>query len=353
MADPVQSSYRDLSELSSSTVKSQALQQEAILAAEHQALKAKKRSMVHKQEVTYLKEEICLLGLKDNKPSRASEEHEEAETGSTYTGVPTTVSSKRTLDEVEEVLGTPEPLCRQIKSRSKLRVKDPEKYNNQGLRQYCEFIRHCEVVHCLQPTDFLTDKTKILHTSLSLEGETLSAWLRFEKDAEEEPSWEDFKQKLRDLLQDPVTRSLSQGLRYEHAIQRVSQTVQQFVNYMDEIEGELPPYADIHRRQHLLAKLRPEIRRALNNYQVLPETRTGVINLAIQLEANLGVSKGASPTDRAQSGQGQTKGQQSGSQAEKSSKNQQKPKTDKKASSLQQEKTLAKATNKLQAEGST
>ena len=61
----------------------------------------------------------------------------------------------------------------------------------------------------------------------------------------------------------------------------------QFVNYLDEIEAELKPYDDGHRRQHLLAKLSLELQYTLNNYQNQPETRTGLIKLTIQLEANL------------------------------------------------------------------
>ena len=49
-------------------------------------------------------------------------------------------------------------------------------------------------------------------------------------------------------------------------MQRPGQTVTQFVNYLNEIEAELEPYDDRHRRQHLLAKLLPELQYALNNY---------------------------------------------------------------------------------------
>ena len=61
----------------------------------------------------------------------------------------------------------------------------------------------------------------------------------------------------------------------------------QFVNYLDDLEAELPAYSDEHRCQHLLAKLLPEICHTLNNYQHIPETRTELINLAIQLESNI------------------------------------------------------------------
>lgn len=61
----------------------------------------------------------------------------------------------------------------------------------------------------------------------------------------------------------------------------------QFVSYLYELEAELPPYSDEQRCIHLLAKLTPELRQAMHNYQNLPETRVGLIDLASQLEANL------------------------------------------------------------------
>lgn len=63
--------------------------------------------------------------------------------------------------------------------------------------------------------------------------------------------------------------------------------MQTFVAYLESIEAELEPYSDGHRKQHLLSKLRPEIRRAITNYQDIPITRAGLISLAARLEQNL------------------------------------------------------------------
>ena len=63
--------------------------------------------------------------------------------------------------------------------------------------------------------------------------------------------------------------------------------MQDFVNYLDELELEAEfGYTDKQRLQHLQAKLTPSLRMTLNNYQQTPTTRQGLINLAIQLEAN-------------------------------------------------------------------
>ncbi|KAH0538527.1 hypothetical protein FGG08_004914 [Glutinoglossum americanum] len=98
---------------------------------------------------------------------------------------------------------------------------------------------------------------------------------------------EDYDSGNQHILQDPVTRAAMQSHRYDRAQQRPNQTVKQFVSYMDDLEADLLPYSDEHRRQHLFAKLKPELRRALANYQEVPTTRQGLINLATQLEANL------------------------------------------------------------------
>ena len=100
-------------------------------------------------------------------------------------------------------------------------------------------------------------------------------------------SWESYKTFLRDLLQDPITYASTLAHWYNEATQCHSQTVAQFVNYLDELEAELPPYSDEHWHQHLLAKLIPELWHPLNNYQHIPGTWSGLRGLATQLEANL------------------------------------------------------------------
>jgi hypothetical protein len=60
------------------------------------------------------------------------------------------------------------------------------------------------VAHQLQPDEYPTDCIKLLYVSLLLEGETLDAWLHYKKD-NGVVTWEDFKQMLRNLLQDLVT----------------------------------------------------------------------------------------------------------------------------------------------------
>jgi hypothetical protein len=107
-------------------------------------------------------------------------------------------------DGDDDLLDSPEMAHHWIVVHSRLHIQEPEKYDSQNLRRYREFIRYCEVVHQLQPDEYPMDHTKLLHVSLSLEGETLDAWLCYKKD-NGMVTWEDFKQILRNLLQDLVT----------------------------------------------------------------------------------------------------------------------------------------------------
>ena len=151
-----------------------------------------------------------------------------------------------------------------------------------------EYISSCETTFRLSKSNYPDDATKVLYASQFLTGETKRAWLRLEQTkGKDNIMWDEYTEWLRDQLQNPVTCASTLARKYDEAAQRPNQTVIQFVNYLDDLEAELPPYSDEHRRQYLLAKLSLEIRHALNNYQHIPETRTGLINLAIQLEGNM------------------------------------------------------------------
>jgi hypothetical protein len=128
----------------------------------------------------------------------------------------------------------------------------------------------------------------VLYAAQYLTGEPARAFERLETTkGEDATTWEEYKAYLKDLLQDPVTRNATVVQRYAEAYQRQGQTVAQFVNYLDELEAELPPYSDVHRLQHLRGRLLPELDCALSNYQQLPDTRAGLITLATQLEASM------------------------------------------------------------------
>src|SRR5437667_2977782 len=180
------------------------------------------------------------------------------------------------------------PPSKRVPPTSGIKLVAPEKYNGKSISAMKEYISSCETTFRLSKSNYPDDATKVLYASQFLTGETKRAWLCLEQTkGKDNITWDEYTEWLQDQLQNPVTRASTLARKYDEAAQRPNQTVIQFVNYLDDLEAELPPYLDEHRRQHLLAKLSPEIRHALNNYQHIPETRTGLINLAIQPEGNM------------------------------------------------------------------
>ena len=129
-----------------------------------------------------------------------------------------------------------------------------------------------------------------------LRGEPASAWQREEKiRGEDTTSWQEFKQFLHDLLLDPVNQSIIIAQAYGRAHQERNQSVQAFVAYLDELEADLSDIGEEARRLNLLVKLRPELHRAITNYQDVPESRAAVITLAMRLEENQRQARGHQP----------------------------------------------------------
>ena len=123
------------------------------------------------------------------------------------------------------------------------------------------------------PDIYEQDSAKVLYASQYIGGELADAFEHFkETKGRDNITWEEFKEFLKDEQMNPVTRTTTLARWYDEAIQRPGQSVTQFVNYLDDLEAELEPYSDEHHRQHLLAKLSPEICYTLNNYQEIPST---------------------------------------------------------------------------------
>ena len=60
-----------------------------------------------------------------------------------------------------------------------------------------------------------------------------------------------------------------------------------FEAYLRSLEAQLPPFSPAHLVSNLFTKLRPDLRKALTNYQDLPKTRDGLLALAARLEHNI------------------------------------------------------------------
>ena len=186
-------------------------------------------------------------------------------------------SSKRRRRNVDEYAET------NVKAPSK-----PPEYLGKTVRQHTDFIRECNQIFDLDPKTFRSDFVRITYASKAVKGEAGDAWdrcLRFEDG--KSYSWDQFATFLLDLIQSPANRYHSSILKYEEAKQGATQTVQSFVAYMDQLESELEPYTEKLRMQHLLAKVRPELREKVTEYPSPMTDRPELIRLLSQFEENM------------------------------------------------------------------
>jgi hypothetical protein len=155
----------------------------------------------------------------------------------------------------------------------------------------------CDVNFRRDPRQFNDDVAKVLYAMQCLRGEPRDRWrAREAEQGRDRASWQAFSDFLLDLIQNPVNRQLNTAQRYADARQRVGQSIHTYVTYIEGLEDELPVYTEEQRRLHLLTTFRSEIRTAITNHQVIPDTRTGLIALAARLEENMNSRQHAGST---------------------------------------------------------
>lgn len=163
-------------------------------------------------------------------------------------------------------------------------------YGSKNWAEYYEYTNKVELNCDYKLSIAPTEKDKVLYAVIPCTKTIQDSWrLRQNSDARlrNSPTWVDFKEFLASLLEHPVNRGLSAADRYESPRQRADQTTDEFATYLGRLEEELPPYDDQHRKQHLLSKLRPELKRALKAYPTQPDTHHELVSLALRLEQNV------------------------------------------------------------------
>lgn len=182
---------------------------------------------------------------------------------------------------------------------NKPRLKEPDPFKGKTLKEAREFIRSLELVFALSGEVYQRDREKVLYGVMFLAGEPRETWHHeHEVGGFEDYSWAEFKSFVLDSVEDPVNRALSVAIAYDTAKQGDSQTAQAFATELATLEEQVEPYTEAQRTRHLLAKLKPALRRAIISYHNVPTTRSELISLATRLESADGKS---SATERSQS----------------------------------------------------
>jgi hypothetical protein len=216
-------------------------------------------------------------------------------------------SIERALPILSEA--TPDPVVATPRAGSKRRTEDdlpsrpvkrnlkPEKlpeYRGKTVREHLEFFRRAEIAFRLTPEEFEDDLRKVLFVMQYLQGEPQDAWYRHYETADLNLlTWEQFKEFMLDLVEDPVNRQLHIAQRYEDAAQQPRQSAQSFAAYLSSLEAQLNPFTEEQQVFAFFCKLRPELRKQVAMYQDLPKTRESMVALATRVENSM---KGTSTT---------------------------------------------------------
>jgi len=169
-----------------------------------------------------------------------------------------------------------------------LRARPPPMYKGKNIKEHADFVYACEAAFRFAGKLNAPDERKVSYAMTHVEGEPRDRWAARCKEVDPATvTWEEFSNFLLDLIQDPVNRGMTTAQRYYDAQQKTGQSVNAFVSYVEQLEAEMEPFSDVHRRQHLLAKLRPELRKAITNHQNVPDNRSALISLAARLEDNM------------------------------------------------------------------
>ncbi|KAI9780501.1 MAG: hypothetical protein M1816_002840 [Peltula sp. TS41687] len=164
---------------------------------------------------------------------------------------------------------------------SRLRVKDPKTYEGKNQGELDTFILDCERVVRTRSSQYKKEWRRAHYAE---------GWIKPEL----------AKSNLKDYLQDDLRpkafRAKDACRKWLQASQHQNQTVSSFVKYIDQLENDLPPIPEDMKRLRLMCAFRPEIELAIEQRADIPESREGLITLAINIEGAHKGQRSANPS---------------------------------------------------------
>ena len=169
-----------------------------------------------------------------------------------------------------------------------LRPERMRPYKGSSTGEHLRWFREVEIRFLMSPEYFTTDQAKVIYCMQSLEGDPNTQWYGYcQAHRLNVITFEFFKSFLLDLIADPVNRRLLAYEKWEAAKQRQDEKVSNFKAYLEELEAHLPPFAEEHRANIFLAKLRPELKNKILSTDNVPKQREEILAMAIMQETIL------------------------------------------------------------------
>lgn len=194
------------------------------------------------------------------------------------------ISVGRSATPSVRVAVVPEALSRRS-GGGRPRLREPPVFKGRTIKEARDFLTALELTFALMPDAYETDASRVLYGVMYLGGEPSEQWHLSHRVGDLEGyTWKQFKQFVQDAVEDPVNRSLTNIVAYETARQKEGQSVSAFATELATLEDQIAAYTPEQRVQHLLAKLRPELRTDIITYHKVPSKRDDLVSLATRLE---------------------------------------------------------------------
>ncbi|OCK72854.1 hypothetical protein K432DRAFT_387664 [Lepidopterella palustris CBS 459.81] len=160
-----------------------------------------------------------------------------------------------------------EPLTAEEPPTVELQPEKLSLYHGKSVREHREWTRSAENAFSLAPRKFKQDITKIAWTAQFLRATPATTWQNIAARESNDYTWDEYKEILLNLIEDPVNRQRRAAQLYAEARQKPHQSAQEFNLYLISLEGQLDEeYTPEQRRIHLWTKLSDTIREAILQY---------------------------------------------------------------------------------------
>ncbi|KAI9778288.1 MAG: hypothetical protein M1816_004155 [Peltula sp. TS41687] len=168
---------------------------------------------------------------------------------------------------------------------SRLRVKDPKTYEEKNQGEFDTFILGCERVFRTRLSQYKKEWRRADYAEGWIKPEFATLWnLKVERLGDNYRTWSNLQDYLQDDLRQKALRAKDASSKWLQASQHQNQTVSSLVNYIDQLEKDLPLIPEDKKRLRLMWAFRPEIILAIEQRADIPESRKGLITLAINIE---------------------------------------------------------------------
>ncbi|KAI9778932.1 MAG: hypothetical protein M1816_003797 [Peltula sp. TS41687] len=180
---------------------------------------------------------------------------------------------------------------------SRLRVKDPKTYEGKNQGELDTPILDCERVFRTRSSQYKKVWRRADYAEGWIKPELAKSWnLKVERLGDDYRTWSNLKDYLQDDLRPKALRAKDACSKWLQAFQHQNQTVSSFVNYIDQLEKDLPPIPEDMKKLRLMCAFRPEIELAIEQRADIPESREGLITLAMNIEGAHKGQRSANPS---------------------------------------------------------